>query len=130
MDSILNPGIFQLSIITGMFAWGTIFYMIASKKPTDPSLRWIELLASFHVFRYIGMIVFVPRHFDARAMGLGESFEYIAGFGDWGAGLLAMLTILAIRRNWKSAIPIAWVFAIWGLLDNLNAAGLRLAGSS
>jgi len=34
-----------------------------------------------------------------------------------------MLTILALRRGWTLAIAIAWVFAIWGLIDNLNAAG-------
>jgi len=33
-----------------------------------------------------------------------------------------MLTIVAVRRNWSLAIPIAWVFALLALLDNLNAA--------
>jgi len=123
MPDILNPGIFQLSIVSGFFAWGTIYYMVASKAPTDPSYRWIELLACIHVFRYLGLIAFVPAHFDTAVMGLPTSFQYIAGFGDWIAGALAMLTIVAVRRNWSLAIPIAWVFAIWALLDNLNAAG-------
>jgi len=114
MSELLNPGIFQLSVVSGFFAWGTIYYMIATKAPTDPSYRWIELLACIHVFRYIGLIAFVPRHFDAAAMGLPVS---------WIAGVLAMLTIVAVRRNWSLAIPIAWVFAFWALLDNLNAAG-------
>jgi len=123
MSELLNPGIFQLSVVSGFFAWGTIYYMIATKAPTDPSYRWIELLACIHVFRYIGLIAFVPRHFDAAAMGLPVSFQYIAGFGDWIAGVLAMLTIVAVRRNWSLAIPIAWIFAFWALFDNLNAAG-------
>jgi len=104
MSELLNPGIFQLSVVSGFFAWGTIYYMIATKAPTDPSYRWIELLACIHVFRYIGLIAFVPRHFDAAAMGLPVSFQYIAGFGDWIAGVLAMLTIVAVRRNWSLAI--------------------------
>jgi len=123
MSGLLNPGIFQLSIISGFFAWGTIYYMVATKAPADPSYRWIESLAVIHVFRYIGLIAFVPRHFDAAAMGLPTSFQYIAGFGDWIAGALAMVTIVAVRRNWSLAIPIAWVFAVLALLDNLNAAG-------
>jgi len=123
MSSLLNPGIFQLSIVSGFFAWATIYYMVATKAPTDSSLRWIELLASIHIFRYIGMIVFVPRHFDGEPLGLAYAFQLQAGFGDWIAGVLAMLTILAVRRGWSLTIAIAWVFAVWGLIDNLNAAG-------
>jgi len=67
MSYLLNPGIFQLSIISGFFAWGTIFYMVATNAPTDPSYRWIKLLAVIHVFRYLGLIALVPAHFYAAA---------------------------------------------------------------
>lgn len=56
MSSLLDPGIFQLSILTGFFAWATIYYMLVSKASIDASHRWIEALASIHIFRYIGMI--------------------------------------------------------------------------
>jgi len=123
MSELLNPGVFQLSIVTGFFAWGTIYYMLASKAPADPSYRWIEILTCIHVFRYIGLIALVPAHFDAEPLGLGSAFQLQAGFGDWVAGASAMLTIVAVRRNWTFAIPIAWVFAIIAFVDNMNAAG-------
>jgi len=65
----------------------------------------------------------VPAYFDADAVGLPASFPYIAGFGDWITGVLAMLTIMAVRRDWSLAILITWVFAVWVFIDNVNAAG-------
>lgn len=123
MSALLNPGVFQLSIVSGMFAWATIYYMLTSKPSSNASHRWIELLATIHIFRYIGMIAFVPKQFDVEPLGLDFAFQLQAGIGDWVAGALAMLTIVAVRQSWSSTIAIAWVFSVLGLIDNLNAAG-------
>jgi hypothetical protein len=51
--------------------------MLATKAPTDASHRWIEALASVHIFRYIGMIALVPAHFDAEPLGLSYGFQLL-----------------------------------------------------
>jgi len=45
----------------------------------------------------------------------------IAAIGDLLAALLAFLGILALRREWRIAIPLVWVFNVEGPLDFLNA---------
>jgi hypothetical protein len=50
-----------------------------------------------------------------------------AAYGDLIAALLAFLGILALRRGWRTAIPLVWIFNVEGTLDLLNAVaqGLR-----
>lgn len=54
-------------------------------------------------------------------------FANPAVYGDLLAALLAFLAILALRRRWRIAIPLVWVFNMEGTLDLLNAVtpGLR-----
>ena len=41
--------------------------------------------------------------------------------------MLALLAIVALRREWRAAIPLVWIFNVEGALDLLNALaqGLR-----
>src|SRR6516225_8018114 len=43
------------------------------------------------------------------------------GWGDLIAGVLALIAMAALSWRWPIAIPIVWIFNIWGTLDLLNA---------
>jgi hypothetical protein len=58
---------------------------------------------------------------------LPRSFAFAAGYGDFTSGLLALLALLALRGRWKLALPLVWLFTVFGTVDLLNA--LRTAAA-
>jgi hypothetical protein len=43
------------------------------------------------------------------------------GWGDLFAAVLALFSMAALSWRWSIAIPVVWIFNIWGTLDLLNA---------
>lgn len=83
-----------------------------------PRARAFEPILLFHSFRYIGLAFLIP---GVTSQPLDPRFAEQAAYGDVLAALLALLCILALRRGWRGAIPLVWVFNIEGTLDLLNA---------
>ncbi len=55
------------------------------------------------------------------ATALDSRFANRAAYGDLLAAVLACIAILAFRRQWVLAIPLAWVFNVVEAVDLLNA---------
>lgn len=72
----------------------------------------------------MGLVFLVP---GLVAEGLPTSFAYAVAFGDLASGLLALLSLVALRKHWSVALPLVWIFNLVGTLDLLNA--LRQAGA-
>jgi hypothetical protein len=70
-----------------------------------------------HVFRYVGMVLLVPGMVDPK---LPQGVLLGSAYGDLLAAALALASIIALRSNWPSAIPLVWVFNTLGFLDLLN----------
>lgn len=89
-----------------------------------PQARALVPLLLFHCFRFIGLAFLIP---GVTSQPLDSRFANPAAYGDLLAALLAFLAILALRRGWRTAIPLVWVFSLEGTLDLLNAVtqGLR-----
>lgn len=77
----------------------------------------LTLLLFVHVFRYVGMILLVPGMVDPK---LPKDFLSSAAYGDLLAAALALASLFALRSNWRAAIPLVWVFNLWGFVDLLN----------
>jgi hypothetical protein len=71
-----------------------------------------------HAFRHVGMVFLVS---GVVTQPLSEAFAYPAAYGDLAAGLLALLSLVALRGNWGVAVPLVWLFNIVGTVDLLNA---------
>jgi hypothetical protein len=52
---------------------------------------------------------------------LSSDFANEVGWGDLIAAVLALLAMAALTWRWSLAVPIVWIFNIWGTLDLLNA---------
>ncbi len=74
-------------------------------------------LVFVHVFRYVGMTLLVAGMVDPN---LPIGFRENAAYGDLIAAGLALGSIFALRSNWRVAIPLVWVFNLWGFVDLLN----------
>ena len=109
----------------GLTAYGLIakWYVMPSLLAL-PRARALEPLLLFHCFRFIGLAFLIP---GVTSQPLDPRFANPAAYGDLLAALLAFLGILALRRGWRAAIPLVWLFNVEGALDLLNAVtqGIR-----
>ena len=83
-----------------------------------PRFEALRLLAAFHTFRFFGMNFLVV---GFVSLGVNPDFANEVGFGDLIAAILALLAMAALSWRWSVAIPLVWIFNVWGTLDLLNA---------
>lgn len=77
----------------------------------------LTLLLFVHVPRFVGMTLLVTDMVDPK---LPLEFRSNAAYGDLLEAALAFTSIVALRGNWRIAIPLAWVANTWGFADLLN----------
>jgi len=101
----------------------TVIGLIAAWR-VGPWLDRLELrdalfwLTVPHAFRHLGMVFLVP---GVVAPNLPDTFSSAAAYGDLLAGILAIITLIALQRRWAAMLPLAWVTSIVGLVDLVNA---------
>jgi hypothetical protein len=98
------------SVVAYTYVWPAVRAM-----PRDDALR---LLAAFHAFRFFGMNFLVSGFVSSQ---LSSDFANQVGWGDLIAAVLALLSMAALSWRWSIAVPMVWIFNIWGTLDLLNA---------
>ena len=83
-----------------------------------PRYDALRLVAAFHAFRFLGMNFMVAGFVSPE---LDAGFAGQVGWGDLTAAVLALLAMSALSCRWSIAIPLVWLFNVWGTLDLLNA---------
>lgn len=68
--------------------------------------------------RFIGLSLLVP---GVVSPALPAAFALPAAYGDFVAGVLAIIATTALARHASSAIAAVWTFNIWGTADLLLA---------
>jgi hypothetical protein len=111
--------IFGLSILLSFLAFGLVtrFYLWPALRGRPRHDALLPLLMP-HTFRFIGLSFLVP---GVVSPSLPPDFAIPAAYGDLVALLLAMAAVLTLSRGLSIAIPLVWVFNIWGTLDFLFA---------
>ncbi len=116
MDTL---AIFGLQLVLSLIVYGLIakWYVTPwlAEKPIQQAL--IPLILP-HAFRHIGLTFFVP---GVVAQPLPSFFATTVAYGDFVSGLLALLSLVALRGGWSLALPLVWLFNIVGTVDLLNA---------
>jgi len=98
------------SVVAYIYAWPALRAL--------PRLNALRLLASFHAFRFFGMNFLVVGFVSPE---LSSHFASRVGWGDLIAAVLALISMAALSWRWSIAIPVVWIFNVWGTLDLLNA---------
>jgi len=114
-----NQIIFALQFLMSL----TVYALIAqwfvkpwlSKKTKQEALL---LLIIPNAFRHIGLVFLAT---GVVAHPLPDVFANPAAYGDFITALLALLAMIALRKSWAIALPLIWIFNIFGTLDLLNA---------
>ncbi|MGL5835384.1 MAG: hypothetical protein ACRC1Z_19465 [Waterburya sp.] len=117
----MDATLLYLSIIVGTAAWAVLIWMNWDRLQPGGHKRIISFLASIHVFRYVGLVALVPIHFDPEPFGFTHTYLQQVAYGDTIAAVLAILTIIAVRQDWKLASTLTWAFFLEGTIDTLNA---------
>lgn len=111
--------IFGLQFVLSLIVWSLIArWLIApwlQKMPSHDALFWLTLP---HAFRHIGMVFLVP---GVVAQSMPDYFSLVAAYGDLAAGILALLSLIALRSGWAGTLILVWLFNIVGTLDLFNA---------
>jgi hypothetical protein len=98
------------SIVTKLFIWPRLRVM-----RRDDAL--IPVVVP-HTFRFIGLSFLIP---GVASASLPSAFAIPAAYGDLMAAILAVVATLALSARASWAIPIVWVFNVWGAVDLLHA---------
>ncbi len=113
------------SIAIGLITWSLVanWYVLPwtwSKSLVDA----LTPLLLLNALRYVGLAFLIP---GVTAEALDPRFAAPAAWGDLAAAVLALIALLALRKDWSLASPLVWIFNVFGALDLINAVlqGLR-----
>jgi hypothetical protein len=113
-----STAIFWMQLFASVFVFGTVavWYVWPSLVKLSRNSA-LTLLLFVHVPRYVGMTLLVPGMVDPN---LPAAFLSSAAYGDLLEAALALASIVALRSNWRFAVPLVWTANTWGFVDLLN----------
>jgi hypothetical protein len=117
----MNATLLHLSIVAGTAAWSLLFWINWNWLRSGGHKRIFTVLAGVHIFRYIGLIALIPTMLDPVPFNFTQTYLQQVAYGDFIAMILAMVAIVAVRKNWRTTGFWAWAFFLEGTADTLNA---------
>jgi hypothetical protein len=97
--------IFLIHLVLGYVAWLLCFgaFILPWLKSMD-RITAHRAIATLHSFRFFGLVFILP---GVVSPNLPASFTAFAAYGDFAAGLLAMLALFTVRIR-----PVFWLFVV------------------
>jgi hypothetical protein len=114
------PALFGVSILGSFFssAVAARVFVWPWLRKTEPNRALASLVAPHMFLRFIGLSFLVP---GVVSPLLPAGFAIPAAYGDFVAGILAIVaTIALVNRAWWTSASV-WLFNIWGAADLLFA---------
>ena len=105
--------LFSLLVYSLLARW-IIVPKLAPMKQND-RLFWLVLP---HTSRHIGLSFLVP---GLTAGELRDGFAMPTAYGDFITAILALVSLLLLKRESRLAIPLVWVTTLFGTADLLKA---------
>ena len=107
--------LFGLSILLNFVASGIVVKVYVWPRLREMSREEALLpLVMPHMFRFIGLSFLVPGVVSAS---LPPDCARPAAYGDLAAALLAVVAVLALSARVSWALPVVWLFNLWGTID-------------
>jgi len=112
--------LFGLSVLMNFVACGVFakLYVWPRLRFMDRDDALVPLVAPHMFLRFIGLSFLVP---GVVSSSVPAAFAMPAAYGDLVAGLLAIAAVLALSKRTPWAIPLVWIFNVWGAADLLFA---------
>jgi hypothetical protein len=99
------------AVIAGLYVWPWL-----RARGRDQAL--VPLVAPHMFLRFIGLSFLVP---GVVSPALPAAFAVPAAYGDFVAGILAIIATIALAKHVPWALAAVWVFNVWGAADLLFA---------
>ncbi len=111
---------FGLSILSSLLSSivAALIFVWPWLRTMNSELALIWLVAPHMFFRFIGLSFLVP---GVVSESLPKAWAVPAGYGDFVAGILAIIATAALARTASWAILAVWIFNVWGAADLLFA---------
>jgi hypothetical protein len=112
--------LFGISALMSLVSSGVFakLYLWPRLRIRDREDALAALVAPHMFFRFIGLSFLVP---GVVSPSLPAAFAVPAAYGDFGAGILAIIAAIALSKRASWAIPVVWIFNVWGAADLLFA---------
>src|SRR5215510_6696909 len=111
--------LFGLSVLMSFLAYGIVTKLyVLPRLRVMPREDALTALVVPHTFRFVGLSFLVP---GVVSPSLSPDFAAPAAYGDLVAAILAIAATLSLRYRAIWAIPLVWIFNLWGTVDLLNA---------
>lgn len=102
-------------IIFGVMGYGLIAVTYLKTWITTSLIKHVlQILIALPFFHYVGLTFILP---ETASGGMPTVFSYPAAIGDFIAALLAFIAFLTLQKEARFAIPLVWLFNIFGTLD-------------
>lgn len=113
----------QIAVSLLVFGLAARWYVLPRLNQL-PLVEALILLILPHALRTLGLAFLVP---GSGGEFLPAAFAAPGAYGDLLAVVLALLSVLALRQEWRGAPVVVWLFSAAGLLDfaNAYAQGIR-----
>ncbi len=114
-----SDALFGISILMSFIAFGIVtrLYIWPRLRVMRREDALIPMVVP-HTFRFVGLSFLIP---GVVSPSLSSAFAVPVAYGDLVAAILAVVATLALSARASWAIPIVWVFNVWGAVDLLNA---------
>ena len=117
----MNPrAVFGLSILSSLLSSIVValIFVWPSLQTISNELALMWLMAPHMFLRFIGLSFLVP---GVVSESLPKSWASPAGYGDFVAGILAIISTVSLAGGASWAILAVWIFNVWGAADLLFA---------
>jgi hypothetical protein len=106
--------LFQIQLVLGYVACLLFFSTyVLPRLRAMPRLDAHRVIATVHSFRFFGLVFILP---GVVGPNLPAGFATVAAYGDFAAGVLAILALLSVRVRWLFWLFIA-AFNVAGVAD-------------
>ena len=124
---MMTLALFGLSAVMSLLSAGVMaaLYVWPWLRTLDRERALIALVVPHMFFRFIGLSFLIP---GVVSPTLPAAFALPAGYGDFVAGVMAIIVVVGLTTQASWAIPAVLLFNIWGVADLLFALfqGLHL----
>jgi len=122
MDSVINDRILAMNLVLS-----TIVFFIVARIYLIPHLHQlsdrvlIQPILLFHSLRHLGLMFLSS---GAVLSGMPPAFAVPAAIGDLITAILAVIALIAVRKQSANKTALLWIFNVFGTLDLLYAVSM------
>jgi hypothetical protein len=121
--------VFALQFVLSSLAWISIArWFVLPWLKAKRAEESLPVLIVPQLFRHIGATLLVS---TVVSPSLPAEFAYPTAIGDTITAALALLSLAALKSNWRGAFVMVWIFNIFGSVDMLHGLvqGARLGAA-